>query len=567
MLRAIRLTMQNEARLLIKDPIVLFMLLFAPVVIITVAGYSLGSLYGAGVNSFRVPVIDLDHGPVADGILKALRSEPSIAVDLLDDVEEARRLVQFRDRTPLAIEIPPGTSDEEERGGQPRLTLFVDPVRRVEVNALEVRVAELCRRVVEQAQREAQQHLDVAQRNLVDNISQLAAAIDREQLEARSRLHEHQARIEDSLRTQITATLKRARDEAEALGRARESRVWDTLRDQLAERQLVLAELQTYLVQLQASQRAFEDWFASLRVLAGRHAGDIPAPPVFPSPPAAARLMQLTQPLRPPQGENNPAGVFRTPAEFTFRLPKMDPMDLPRGENLRTLLGGFDAPATNALPGSLGFSEQAAIDGESVVVNAFNQYVPGFGVTFLMIGMMLGVALTLFDERDWGTLKRLRVGGAPLSGLLLGKVFARFLVGTVQMVLLFAVGWFLFGISFGPAPLALLIPTLGISFASASLGLVIASVAQAHDSVMPLGTVTSMAMAAIGGCWWPMDFEPTWMRALSKGLPTTWTMEAFNNLMLRNLPAASVWWPFAVTIGLGAIFLLTGILRLVRLED
>ena len=38
MLRAIWLTAQNEARLLVKDPIVLFMLLFAPVVIITVAG-------------------------------------------------------------------------------------------------------------------------------------------------------------------------------------------------------------------------------------------------------------------------------------------------------------------------------------------------------------------------------------------------------------------------------------------------------------------------------------------------------------------------------------------------
>ncbi len=46
MLRAIWLTIQNEARLLIKDPVVLFMLLFAPVVIITVAGYSLGNLYG-----------------------------------------------------------------------------------------------------------------------------------------------------------------------------------------------------------------------------------------------------------------------------------------------------------------------------------------------------------------------------------------------------------------------------------------------------------------------------------------------------------------------------------------
>ena len=63
--------------------------------------------------------------------------------------------------------------------------------------------------------------------------------------------------------------------------------------------------------------------------------------------------------------------------------------------------------------------------------------------------MMLGIALTLFDERDWGTLKRLQVSGAPLTGMLLGKLLARFIVGIAQMVLLFAVGWTLFGISLG----------------------------------------------------------------------------------------------------------------------
>ena len=73
MLRAIWLTIQNEARLLIKDPIVLFMLLFAPVVIIMVAGYSLGSLYGGVAGSVRLPVVNHDKGEVGQGILDALR--------------------------------------------------------------------------------------------------------------------------------------------------------------------------------------------------------------------------------------------------------------------------------------------------------------------------------------------------------------------------------------------------------------------------------------------------------------------------------------------------------------
>src|ERR1700730_10941248 len=110
MLRAISLTIQNEARLLFRDRVALLMLLFAPVVIITVAGYSLGSIYGGIGNSYRLPIVNLDRGSVADAIVKALRREHSIRLELLDDAGEARRLVSERDRTPLAIEIAPGTS-------------------------------------------------------------------------------------------------------------------------------------------------------------------------------------------------------------------------------------------------------------------------------------------------------------------------------------------------------------------------------------------------------------------------------------------------------------------------
>jgi ABC-2 type transport system permease protein len=388
MLRAIWLTTQNEARLLVKDPIVLFMLLFAPVVIITVAGYSLGSLYGGSANSFRLPLVDLDHGKVAQGIIEALRKEHGVALEVLDDPDEARRVVSRRDRTPIAMLIPRGTSSQVAAGGQPRLILFVDPVRRVEVNTLELRIDELCRRITEQARTAAQSQIE-----------------------------------------------------------------------------------------------------------------------------------------------------------------------------------SFGGAQAIMLPGDIGFVEKPAIEGEAVTVNAFDQYVPGFGITFLLIGMMLGIALTLFDERDWGTLKRLQVSGAPLTGLLLGKLFARFIVGIAQMVLLFAVGWALFGISLGRNPLALIIPTVGISFAAAALALVVASIATAHDSVPSLGVTISISMAAIGGCWWPLDFEPGWMRELARWLPTTWTMQAFNDLMIRNQPPSAALLPLAATIGIGVIFIVAGLLRFLSLDD
>jgi len=561
MLRAIGLTIQNEARLLIKDPIVLFMLLFAPVVIITVAGYSLGALYGGVGNSFLLPVVNHDKGEVSDGIIDALRHQRSISVELLDDSEEARRLVSHRDRTPIAIEIPAGTTDAVESGRDPHLILFVDPVRRIEVDALELRINELCRKVSGQARAAAQKRLIEDEAELRVTLRTLSGEIAHEQTRFRSEAANTQAAIEVSIRAQIEAAAKRVADETAATIKTRQSEAWSDVQRQLAEREAILRKIQGYLAQLQASQRAFEDWIEKLKTLAGSHASDIPPPPAFPAPLAEAELAELSKPITPPKLD----ATLPTPSPaFAIKIPKPPAM---RDANLAAQLNRFEASRAPTLPGDLGFAERPAIEGESTVVNAFDQYVPGFGITFLLIGMMLGIALTLFDERDWGTLRRLRVSGAPLSGLLLGKLIARFIVGIVQMVLLFAVGWALFGIALGRYALALLIPTVGISFASAALGLVIASISRAHDSVMPFGVTLSMAIAAIGGCWWPLDFEPGWMRALARFVPTTWTMQSFNDLMIRNQPPSATLWPFAATVGLGMLFLLAGLIRFSTLED
>jgi ABC-type multidrug transport system permease subunit len=562
MLRAIWLTAQNEARLLVKDPIVLFMLLFAPVVIITVAGYSLGSLYGGVANSFRLPVINLDHGSASDAIIEALRRERSLTLEMLDDPAEARRLVSHQARTPVAILIPAGTSAGVAAGRQPRLILFVDPVRRIEVNALELRIDTLCRKITEQARAVAQKQIETSSKDLREQISRLSADIAQEQSDARSQFARTQAELKISIRNQTAAALKQVSDATQTQVKMREQRAWADVQRQLSERQAILLEVQNYLTQLQSSQRAFEDWLDKLKTMAGKHASDIAPPPSFPKPISNNELAKLAAPITPPRLDQSLPAPALDP--FSIEIPRQPEL---RDGDLRGDLERFQIWQTPTLPGDLGFVEQPANPGEAVAVNAFDQYVPGFGITFLLIGMMLGIALTLFDERDWGTLKRLQVSGAPLTGLLLGKLFARLIVGVVQMILLFAVGWALFGITLGRSPLALLIPTIGISFAAAALGLVVASISPAHDSVMPLGVTVSMAMAAIGGCWWPLDFEPSWMRALANWMPTTWTMQAFNDLMIRNQPPSATLWPLAATLGLGMIFLAAGLIRFVRLDN
>ncbi len=215
-----------------------------------------------------------------------------------------------------------------------------------------------------------------------------------------------------------------------------------------------------------------------------------------------------------------------------------------------------------AIPGSLGISEvdlSGETVGEFAGFNAFDLQVPGFAVTFLLIGMLMGVSLALIDEHDWGTLERLRSASAPLWATLTGKLLARFVVGFIQMAVLFAAGYVLFGISLGRTPAALMMPAAAIAFAGAAFGLIVAGVGKTRDAVLPVGAIVIMTMAAIGGCWWPIDFEPAWMQQVALALPTTWAMHAFNDLMIRNLAGSSAMIPSAINFGFGIIYTVVGV--------
>src|SRR5205823_6303842 len=133
----------------------------------------------------------------------------------------------------------------------------------------------------------------------------------------------------------------------------------------------------------------------------------------------AARLVPSTAPVAVP---SPPALTLPAPPA----LPDLDLPSLP------------DLPAV-ALPGPLRIDE-SSVTGAPARVNTFDQNVPGFSVTFLLLGMLLGVSLGLLDERDWGMLERLRAMPMPFATTLVAKLLARFLVGLVQMIALFAIG-------------------------------------------------------------------------------------------------------------------------------
>jgi ABC-type Na+ efflux pump permease subunit len=109
MLRVAWIVFQNEFRLLAQDRAALFMLALAPLVIITVAGLSLGSQPGS--EPYSIIVVEHDHGWLARALVDAFGRDHSVSIVSVASLNEARTLVRGRARVPLCIVIPSGTSD------------------------------------------------------------------------------------------------------------------------------------------------------------------------------------------------------------------------------------------------------------------------------------------------------------------------------------------------------------------------------------------------------------------------------------------------------------------------
>src|SRR5467141_2946619 len=76
------------------------------------------------------------------------------------------------------------------------------------------------------------------------------------------------------------------------------------------------------------------------------------------------------------------------------------------------------------------------IVGDHVSFSSLEQNIPGFSLMFVLLTLIFSVSLALREEEVWGTSARLSVAPMRPASLLGGKLLARLIVGTAQLLLL-----------------------------------------------------------------------------------------------------------------------------------
>lgn len=165
------------------------------------------------------------------------------------------------------------------------------------------------------------------------------------------------------------------------------------------------------------------------------------------------------------------------------------------------------------------------------IPSGFEQSIPGILVVFTLLVLLTTGGSMLVVERRQGLLRRLASAPMTRGEVVAGKWGSRMILAAVQITVALAFGTFLFHMDWGPNLVMIMLVLAAWAAFCASAGLLLGSLASTEGQASGIGVLLSNLLAALGGCWWPIEITPAWMQFVQKLLPTGWTMDALHKLI------------------------------------
>ncbi|MGC2493303.1 ABC transporter permease [Candidatus Binatus sp.] len=203
------------------------------------------------------------------------------------------------------------------------------------------------------------------------------------------------------------------------------------------------------------------------------------------------------------------------------------------------------------------------ITGDNVSFSSLEQNIPGFSLMFVLLTLIFSVSLALREEEVWGTSARLSVVPVPPASLLGGKLLARLVVGTAQLLLLLVFGHFVYGLRLGHSPVAMVLVATAVVASMTCFAAVVAAFVRTREQAIPVGLAVAFVLASLGGLFWPLYDLPRLMQQIANALITTWSMSALQDVMLRDKSLIAISTELLVLVVYGLVSFLIA-LRLFR---
>jgi ABC-2 type transport system permease protein len=254
------------------------------------------------------------------------------------------------------------------------------------------------------------------------------------------------------------------------------------------------------------------------------------------------------------------------PAEFGERVQAGDAVvRLVYDETKKNVAAIAIRVADSVLRGLVGPEPPATLETQpvhGVVFEPPQHIVPAVAIISLMITGAMWGATSIHEERERGTLRRHLLAPIDRASLLAGQLLSVFLAGCMVLVILFAIGIFVFDMVIAGS--LLLVAPIGalVILLAAGLGLAIAP--RVRSAKAAEGAVMTIAwpMFFLSGLFVPIEFMPQYMQTLAWIFPTTYAMDAFRGVIVHGEGLLAIAPSLAVVAGFVVVFFMMGLLLL-----
>ncbi len=161
--------------------------------------------------------------------------------------------------------------------------------------------------------------------------------------------------------------------------------------------------------------------------------------------------------------------------------------------------------------------------------------VAGTSVMMLLFSVV-GMGVSLLDEKEQGTLKKLLYSPIRPDTILFGKMLYVNLISIFQLVIMFIFAKLAFGLDIMPHLTSLILMIIATAYACSSFGVLLASIAKSRQQVQAFSTLIVMIMSCIGGSMIPSFAMPVFMQKMSVFSVNYWSIQGFYDIFWRMLP-------------------------------
>jgi ABC-2 type transport system permease protein len=202
-------------------------------------------------------------------------------------------------------------------------------------------------------------------------------------------------------------------------------------------------------------------------------------------------------------------------------IPKI--LSVQRGVRMRPSLMEYDV------------EKVGEVEGE----NPSDFVIPGYLVMFVFMAAAFS-AEAIVRERQNRTLERLLATSVKRESIIAGLFTGTAAKGLVQIIIFWTAGILVFGIDLGRSLGAVILLSILMVLMSSAFAIMLATMAKTQRSAHSIGLITSLVLAPLGGCWWPLFITPRWMQFIAKVTPHGWANTGFNKLLVFGADFSAV---------------------------